>query len=984
MIIIPDLSGETSEPLLGCDFLIYSVTMKGEYIIVDIETTGLDPESAAIIEIGAILVKDGKIESEFSCFVEHKGELPESTKRVTHITEKMLVGAPPLVEVIKELQAFIKKLPVIAHNGFFFDFRILERDGLKIEEKYDSMELAFFVLPTHLTGHSMAALAGRFSLGEVPHRALADCRLEFEVITHLQRAWSEFSKEKATALKSLAERTGWWWASSLSGEHVAVSDFTALVKPYAPFRKDDSQIPSSEMQSLDPAEVEKFFLHTRHQKAQYAEDRPEQRCVARLIAESFSNDTHAVIEAGTGVGKSKAYLVPSILFALKNNIPVVISTFTKALQDQLETKEIPHVRELIKPDLRVAVLKGKQNYVCLKKFKSFADDMLTELSQRSLYEHSKSDTKFTTRLGFLLLSSWVLETERGDWDEIPYWLAERIPNRIKEDICNLDELCAPEVCDSFDAGTCFLAKARLRAKDADLIILNHAILLTGIRKRIPEETEGIESEGEASEVKAIFTHPVLPPSARLVVLDEAHHLEDAATSAWTLSLSQLIFERLLRQLYDEKRGVRFLMDRIIGDSSDSQLPDLGERFDGIEADLRLEVNTLFKEVLEKVIPPNPSSKWKQFLSFSDLAKVPSHMEPLLQILRSIEERLTQVRDILRRFSDAAKSENLKKGINIRANTVSGVLSAINKLLGEDPEVVFVRYIERDRSFVTMHAAPLSIANALKELVYDNFDAVVMTSATITVEDKFNFFATRCGTSLVEKDKVRYLQQASSFDYPKQVQFFTPSGIAYASDEVKKKAHFDKCLKFLEDAITASQGGALVLCSSHAQVESLYTGLRKPLSHHDIWLLRQTKDQSITSVVRDFTSDLNSTLIGTSALWQGVDVPGPSLRALFIYKIPYKNPREPLIQARCEEIEKRGGDGFGTYYEPLAAIELKQGFGRLIRKKTDIGIAVLLDEGIMRKPMLRRSFPQGVQIRKEEPNVILDALSRLAHSVNMHV
>lgn len=951
-----------------------------EYVIVDIETTGLDPESASIIEVGAILIKSGKVQKEYKSFVEHEGEFPDSTKRVTGINESMLVGAPPIQDVIKELKAFISKRPVVAHNGFHFDFRILEREGLKFEEKYDSMEFAFFVLPTHQTGHGMDALAARFSLGKTPHRALPDCRLEFSVIEKLQEAWSPSAERKA--LKDLARRTGWWWAAFLPGDSSPVSDITAFVKAHIPIPKGER---SSSAEPLDLKEVEKYFHHGHHKNVQYAEDRPEQRRVAHLIAESFNNRTHAVIEAGTGVGKSKAYLVPSVLFALKRGVPVVISTFTKALQDQLETKEIPHVRETIKPDLRVAVLKGKQNYVCLKKFKAFADDILTELSQRSLYKHAEDETKFTNQLGLLLLSAWILETQRGDWDEIPYWLSERLHANLKERISNIDELCAPDVCKSHDEGRCFLARARKRAEDADLIILNHAILLTGIRIRMPEETEGppaddTDNEGVKVEVQPTFKHPVLPPSARVVIVDEAHHLEDAATGAWTMSLSQMIFERLLRQLYDEKQGVRFLLDAVIGDSADdSRLLDRAERLDNLQKDLRLEVNTLFKEVLEKLLPADPSSKWKQHLTFSELEKTPSHMEPLKQTLRSIEERLSDIKETLEMFAKAAKYERLQKGLSIRARTVGGVVEAIQKLLGKDTESIFVRYIERDRKTITLEAAPLSVAQALKDLVYDNFDAVIMTSATITVEDKFTFFHSRCGTSLVDRKRIRELQQASSFDFEKQVQFFAPSGIAYESSPEKKKEHFRKCSEFLKDAIVAIQGGALVLCSSHEQVEGLYKELKKPLAAHDIWLLRQSKDQSTNSVVRDFTNDLNSTLIGTSSLWQGVDVPGPSLRALFILKIPYRNPKEPLIQARWQNIEKRGGDGFGSYYESLAAIELKQGFGRLIRKKTDIGIAVLLDEGIMRKPMLRRSFPAGVQIRREEPQKILEALSRLTHS-----
>ena len=954
--------------------------MPREYIVLDIETTGLDVGASAIIEVGALLISGGEIKAKYSSFVRYEGKLPETTKRITGITDAMLSSAPSLETVKKELREFVQKRAVIAHNGFSFDFRILERDGVKFDEKYDSMEFAFFVLPTSMTGHGTAALSERFDLGAVPHRALADCELEFAIVQRLQENWKGKNKKRTAALKYLAERTGWWWTQFLTGKSEEISDVSSLIEPHVPYRKKNAEQNKLSLgtRPVELAEVEKFFAPGSN-TLEYSEDRPEQREMACFVANAFNGKQHAVVEAGTGVGKSKAYLVPSVLFALKNDIPVVISTYTKALQDQLAFKEIKHVRDTIKPDLRVAVVKGKQNYVCLDKFREFSRDALTELSQRSLYEHAENETRFTTRLGLLLLSSWILETERGDWDELPYWLAERMPKRIMQEVCNLDEMCAKDVCELFDETKCYYAKARLRAKDADLVIMNHAILLTGIRRKVVHREESIESEEEnAPEVS--YTHPLLPTEAKFVVFDEAHHLEDAATSAWTLTLSQSLLERLLHQLYDERKGVRKIMDAIIGSSSDARLPDLGVTFDGIEKDLRLDIRTLFKEILEKIIPPDPAVKWDIKLSFAELSQTPERLKPLSQTLDSIEERLAQIKRILLDFSQRTTVEKWSRTLSIRADLTERLERTIGKIIGGGD--YHVRYIERSNSLVQIHAAPLSIANEMKELVYDNFNSVTMTSATITVDDKFNFFAHRCGTDLVDRNRVKYLQRPSSFDFSRQAQFFVPRGISYSSGREAKKKHAQQCLEFLKDAIVASQGGALVLCSSHEQVGYLYDGLLEHLSNNNIWLLRQSKDMGVTSVVRDFASDINSVLIGTATLWQGVDVPGPSLRSLFIYKIPYKVFTEPLIQARREQVAREGRDSYSTYYEPLTALDLKQGFGRLIRKKTDMGIAVLLDDGIMKKDLLLKSFPPGVVIRPADQKQICDALAELAKMVDV--
>lgn len=941
--------------------------------MLDIETNGLDVKNSSIIEVGAMLVAGDEIKGSYESFVRYDGKLSDTTKRITRLTDSHLEGAPTINEVIQKLREFVAKRPVIAHNGYSFDFRILEREGMKFTEKYDSMEFAFFVLPTNALGHGTTALAELFGLGVVPHRALPDCKLEFAILQRLQDVWVKKSRKKAAALKFFAERTGWWWAEFLDGKSDEIADISTLVEAHIPYRKKDADQGKLVMtRPIDVAEVEKFFsIGTR--TLEYSEDRPEQCSMARFVAEAFNEKRHAVVEAGTGVGKSKAYLVPSVMFALKNDIPVVISTFTKALQDQLAFKEIKHVCDTVKPDLRVAVVKGKQNYVCLSKFREFTREVLTELSQRSLYEHTENETRFTTRLAFLLLSAWILETERGDWDELPYWLTERIPKRVIEDICNLDELCTRDVCELFDAEKCFLAKARLRAKDADLVIMNHAILLTGLRRKVVHREEPIESEAPPEE-EISFTHPVLPPEAKFVVFDEAHHLEDAATSAWTLTLSQYLFERLMRQLYDPRRGVRKIMDAIVDESSDLRLPELGVIFDGIEKDLRLDIRVLFDEILEKIVPPNPSSKWNIKVSFSELSQTPEHMKVLAGILDSIRQRLAQVETILNDFSQRTTNDRLKKSTTIRADLTSRLKKTIDGINGDND--FFVRYIERSNSVVEIHAAPLSIAQEMKSLVYDTFNSVVMTSATITVGDKFNFFAHRCGTDLIENGHVKYLQRPSSFDFSRQVQFFVPRGITYGSAREAKHKHAQQCLDFLKEAIVASQGGSLVLCSSHEQVDWLYEGLSEHLSSRNIWLLRQSKETGITSVVRDFANDINSVLIGTASLWQGVDVPGPSLRSLFIYKIPYKVPTEPLIKARCDEVQQEGQDSYSSYYEPLTALDLKQGFGRLIRKKTDIGIAVLLDEKIMQKDMLLKSFPPGVKIVAAEPTQIFSALSEL--------
>ena len=939
-----------------------------EYAILDLETTGFDPENSSIIEVGVIIVEGKIIKDSYSSFVSYSGEIPETVKRITGITEDMLRGAPSIQQVIPELRSFIGKRPVVSHNGFSFDFLFLEREGMKFDAKYDSMEFAFFVLPTHVDGHSVLALAGHFGLSEVQHRALADCEMEFTIIQKLQKEYGKRKTNKQEALKGLAERTGWWWVNFLPGKSKQVDFISNLISEYEPYRKQNAKQESVAFgsQGIDPNKVQEQFIPRKSSSSDddYSEDRPEQKAMAAFVAETFNSQRHAVIEAGTGTGKSKAYLVPSLLFALKNEVPVIISTHTKALQDQLYAKEIPHLKATIHQGLRVAVLKGKKNYVCLRKFEKFSEEIIQGLSQRSLYEFLESGTNFTMRLVHLLLASWITATERGDWDEIPYWLKKKMPKRVEMDICNIDELCGAGMCELYDSQKCFLAKARLRARDADLVIVNHAIALSGIVIDTKEEEKG-EEEGTKS-----YSHTVFPGEAKFIVFDEAHHLEDDATSAWEYVVSEGAMQLLLQQLYG-KSGAKNLVESVVKQRESQRLQGLAKSFEQSEGDVRLDVQTVFRELLPQLVPEDENPENTVYCMLDEIPKESKTKKAFIALTSNLAARLRGIKETLEDIASEAKSPRVEKILQTRARSVGEIAYALTVMFGDDKE--FIRYLERTSSVTELKAAPLSVASYLKEYVYDNFSSVILTSATLTINKSFQFFAARCGTSLVQPPKIDYRLLESSFDYTKQCKFFVPKGISYSS---KPEEHLLKSIPFLKQAILASGGGALILCSSHRQVDALHEQLERFLAQHNIWLLRQSRGSSSNSVIRDFRKDINSVLIGTKTLWQGIDIPGESLRSLFIYKIPYDRPDNPLIKARRRKIDAEGGNSFAEYYEPLAALAIKQGFGRLIRKNTDTGIAILLDEDLLKKQRILDSLPTGVSVLRVEPEEIFASLNSI--------
>lgn len=939
-----------------------------EYVILDIETTGLDPEHASIIEVAAIVIRSDKIVDKFSSLIEYKGIIPEAIKRITGISENTLIGAPPLEDVLVKFRSFIAKRPVVSHNGFSFDFPTLEKFGVKFDEKYDSMEFAFFVIPTSPHGHSMDALSQHFGLPEVKHRALADCEAELEVIRKLQTTYSKRKKKDREALKWLARHMEWWWVNLLPGGQSNIDLVSSFVDKYEPYRKKDvkQEVLTLSTNPIDIAEVESKFTPQKNGD-DYSEDRPEQRKMAGMIAQAFNERRHAVIEAGTGTGKSKAYLVPSLLFALKNGVPVIVSTHTKALQDQLYFKEIPHLQKTIHPNLYVAVLKGKQNYVCVKRFEEFFEEVVGGMAQRSLYEFGMETSRYSTRLACLLITSWLFETNRGDWDELPYWLKERIPKRIELEVCNTDELCSSGTCELYDDQRCFLARARLRARDADLVIINHALTLAGII--IEDKDNGKDSiPGENGKHSRKFRHTIFPSEARFIVFDEAHHLEDNATSAWEYRVSNGTLQLLLQQLFGKrgvKQSIEFLVKR-----GNSRVLSFVDRFSNQEGDIRLIVKLLFEDYLPTLLPKKDDRNLSSYRMLDPISQ--DEKKLFNDSIKNLIGKLSEVSRIISSVVNEIEEPRSHKSLRIRLDAVYRIIKSLRSIVDDDSN--FVRYLERSGSEIEIKSSPISVAEHIKEYVLDNFSSVIMTSATLTVDGSFKFFAQRCGTTLLDTSKVAYQHFKSSFNYQKQVKFFAPLGIAYEAK--RKDDHFEKSAAFLEKAVIASGGGSLILCSSHEQVGRLYDRLIDPLSASGIWLLRQSRASSVSSIIRDFKKDINSVLIGTETLWQGIDIPGESLRSLFIYKIPYRMPEIPIIKARCEKIRSAGGNAYSLYYEPLAAIILKQGFGRLIRKARDIGVVVLLDEKIMQKEAIRKSLPEGVRPTLAEPEFIFEELKRV--------
>lgn len=929
-----------------------------------------------LCQVGAILVRNGRALNEFSELADPSIAIPLEVTHLTGITNEMVSGKRPPKDVVSSLKEFIGDRPVVAHNAYGFDAYFLDKYGFRPKQLYDLMDFSFFVMPS-LEGHSVSYLAKYFNLGEEPHRALGDCQIEFEIFNILSSTFAKKPKRVKTSMKYLASSYGWWWNEYLPAEEVPFDSFISIMPAHEKYRKDTSSQEAFDMatQKLSRDEVDQYFLPKNNPDTEYAEDRPDQRNMSWAIADSFNERKHAAIEAGTGIGKSKGYLVPSALFAIKNSIPVVITTYTKVLQDQLFTKEIPHIKSLVKKDLQVALIKGKTNYVCLSK----VDELYHEtaghrLDQQKNYSLTKEGAKYDRPVSLLLVAAWIFETQRGDWDDLPFWLQNRMPKSIEEDLCNHDESCAKGMCDGYDESKCFLAKAKLRAKDADIVIINHAVLLTGIIKKEIKPEDDL-----ADHPHFTYSHSILSNESKYLVIDEAHFLEDAATSSWEAGVTTSSFSFATGLIYG-RRGIYKNLAYLIQNcpNNQSELERLLDKFQQLENKIQSLLYVFRDPSLANFVGLQSSNYAinkiidNEVRSLQDWSNITQNLSDMRESLLSAVNTIKKITDIL---SNNNADEKQTSKIARRAEIVARLAENINTYLTEDN--FYVRYIELNLGEIKFLASPISVATLLKEAVYDNFGSVCLVSATMKVDRDFSFFAERCGLNLLARSEISYLSYKSTFDFKNNMKFLIPREIDY---KASGSAFLSNTLPFILSATLASHGGSLVLCSSHAQVKEIATYLYEPLSRNGITLFQQDKKRSANAVVRSFRDDIDSVLIGTTSLWHGVDVPGPSLRSLIILKIPYKSPSNPVFSARCKAIEATGKQPFYTYSQPLACIDLRQGIGRLIRKKTDNGVVVCLDDRLLQSRLLCSALPDEVEIIRTEQDKIFEKLNKLRRTI----
>ena len=656
------------------------------------------------------------------------------------------------------------------------------------------------------------------------------------------------------------------------------------------------------------------------------EDRPSQRDMAAYIADAYNDGGVALLEAGTGVGKSFAYLAPALVWARENGERTIVSTNTINLQEQLVGKDLPILARALgtgEHSPSFALLKGWRNYLCLARLEQARD------ARGSLFEDERAAE-------LEALAAWAVQTSDGSLSDLPDEPAAEVWDAVAAE----SDLCTRLKCPHFDQ--CFLFQARRRAAEADVVVVNHHLLASDLAVRMVSD-----NWQEAA---------VLPPYRRLV-LDEAHHLEDVAAMHLGAQVSMLGVQRLLSRLEKNGRGLLPTLGAVLAGRDDllsAASRDLVHQslFDALGAARRAAdaLFTLLARRLDSEPGPTPVLRltddfvrddvWAQGLDVT--------LDNLLLGFSRLRDGVETIADRLSLDDPSERRAQLVGELRGVVRRLDAVAAGLTAALRPPPGVpAAVRWLERrgrKTPNVSLAAVPLDLAPILKENLFDRVETVVLTSATLAAGGDFGFLEQRVGLDL-PPSRVRAREiHASPFDFPAQCLFGIPTDLPEPRDD--EQGHDAAVARVLVELAHASDGGMFVLFTSHGALRRAAEAVRGVIGGR--WPLLVQGEGQRDQLLRRFREAGSAILLGTDSFWEGVDVPGRALRVLILAKLPFKVPSEPLTAARLERLEARGLNGFTHYLVPHAALKLKQGFGRLIRRTTDVGAVVLLDRRVVTK------------------------------------
>jgi ATP-dependent DNA helicase DinG len=661
------------------------------------------------------------------------------------------------------------------------------------------------------------------------------------------------------------------------------------------------------------------------------EERPGQVEMLEAVAEAFEREQILVVEAGTGVGKSLAYGLPAAAWALASKERVVVSSATINLQEQLVYKDLPLIREVLGGELEVVLVKGRGNYLC----------------QRRLSDRLQQRTLVSSEFDEILndISEWSRQTADGTKSD----LSISVPDEIWELICSDADACLGRGCPRREG--CFFASARRAAERAHVLVVNHHLLFADLALRRAKDDWKRRA--------------VLPPFSR-VILDEAHDVEDSASSFFGVRLTRMGVQRILSRLQPPKKKRGGLLsslarevaalggalaegraDLLVSETEGSVIPRVEQTRDAY----RRAFDTLAGFVREQDASRGPGDARIRLVSGTYAQKGWTAVrEGFVAAADRAEALSREVGRLLERLVDLTEEQGRMAEVRACVSRTAELAAQTRHLVSEqaDGSVRWAEAGRKGRKRTSFQSAPLDISDLMNQTLYDPMATVVHTSATLSVGGSFNFLARRIGIEQQPEERVRTLLVDSPFDFKQQVRLGLPADLPPPDQPL-----FSQVLpEAVFQAVSVSGGRALVLFTSWGLMTRVYDLVRDRLTEMGLEALCQGEAPR-DRLLRLFRENESSVLFGTDSFWQGVDVTGPALSNVVITRLPFDVPDEPIVQARMEAVEAQGQSAFSQFMLPRAVLKLKQGFGRLVRSTSDWGVVVLLDGRLLSRSYGKR-------------------------------
>lgn len=886
--------------------------MKEKFVVVDLETTGNSPKKGdRIIQIGAVVIENRQIVDQFSTFIQPEKPIPKFIEELTGINDELVAEAPLFSQVAPKILELLDHAYFVAHN-VLFDLSFLqdELQGNGYEGFYgsiiDTVELARILLPTE-NSYKLKDLA--LSLGfshDRPHQADSDAFVTAEVFLYLLRRLEQLPKETLEKL----------WPLSC---HLK-SDIALLINDCLMGKMENYDHPHQDLQFVNGLYIRKSFSEHIERKSnpfpfpsskngkiellkkgfpQY-EERTGQLDMMDKIYEAMMGNRHALIEAGPGIGKTISYLLPSYHLAIEKNEPVIISTYTTQLQHQLIEKDIPILEKIVGTPVHVALLKGRSHYIHVGKF------------IESLQEDNDTYDLALLKMQIII---WLMETETGDKDELKLSMADEY--YWKEIECKNDDHSLLN----------FYVKAKNKAQNAQLIITNHSFLIHDLHRK----------------------ERILPPF-NYCIIDEGHQLEQAAINYFAQSIHYITLKTLIYQFHlTENKQYNDKLHRLLkkmnhqgrnrGNTLYSQvIMEIDEFFQMLKIYFKKQkkMNQSFRQscIINKNIrewTPVFHSGEKLYFALKDLVQ---YIEEKVEICRQSENLLEQ------------EDFHFLHQLEVYTSQLKETCQILKRIMMENQENE-VYWIEMDgqesQNSMGIYQQPLFVREFLKETLFQRKNSVVITSATLTVNESFNYIMESLG---LKGTNCLQVTIDSPFQYEEKVQLIVANDLP----EVNQVSLDEYVAAISEHIISIGEvmgGKMLVLFTSYEMLTATYQLIKESELLADYLLIGQgVTSGSIHRLAKIFQSCEKAILFGTSSFWEGVDFPGEDLSCLIVVRLPFSSPYEPKHEGRYRQIEKEGKNSFSQLSLPEAVIRFKQGFGRLIRTENDRGIVIVFDKRLV--------------------------------------